>query len=219
MFGNLPGADRQRSFFSEATMSDRWYYAHDDNKIGPFSDRQLMALAVLGEILRTDTIWKEGVEKGVLATKVQYLFPAAAPAVSQPGVSPLAAVAQAALAESDRGQSPATTMPLEPTVAVAPPAAELPDDIELLAEPKAPVAANRIALQRPAVKRRAVGIKGAVVVSQDGTSCKYRKKCTACGYEDTAWHTILITNGRMKCNFFCPKCRKRGEVEMQGSQH
>jgi len=55
-------------------MADEWYYAHDATRIGPFSAFQLKKLATLGSILRTDTIWKVGVEKGVLASKVKNLF-------------------------------------------------------------------------------------------------------------------------------------------------
>ena len=55
-------------------MADEWYYAHDANKIGPFSGQQLKNLAATGHILQADIIWKEGVAKGVLASKVKNLF-------------------------------------------------------------------------------------------------------------------------------------------------
>ena len=45
-------------------MVDRWYYSHDENKLGPFSAGQLKKLAAAGQILRSDTVWMEGVEKG-----------------------------------------------------------------------------------------------------------------------------------------------------------
>jgi hypothetical protein len=59
-------------------MADRWYYAHDEHKMGPFSGQQLKDLADSGQILTTDTVWKEGAATGVLARKVKGLFPPAA---------------------------------------------------------------------------------------------------------------------------------------------
>jgi predicted RNA-binding Zn-ribbon protein involved in translation (DUF1610 family) len=56
-------------------MVDQWYFAWENNKFGPFSAAQLKELAGLGRLQPTDTVWKEGVEKGVLADKVKYLFP------------------------------------------------------------------------------------------------------------------------------------------------
>jgi len=179
-------------------MNDRWYYAHDGNKIGPFSGRQLLDLAVVGEILRTDTVWKEGIEKGVLATRVQYLFPARTPS----------AVCL-----------PAAVQPVAVPLPIGAPAENIPDDIGLKPEAIVPVNPNRMNSQpHPALKRRAVVVKGAVIVGQDGMHVKFRKKCTGCGYEDSSWSTLPITLGSIKAMFFCPKCRKREAVEMQGFQ-
>jgi hypothetical protein len=58
-------------------MGTMWYYAHDENRIGPFSSRQLKELASTGAILLSDTIWKEGIAKGVVASRVKNLFPLA----------------------------------------------------------------------------------------------------------------------------------------------
>src|SRR5271169_480835 len=58
-------------------MADRWFYTHDGQKIGPCSGQQLKEFAACGRILPTDTVWKEGIEKGSLAQKVRYLFPPA----------------------------------------------------------------------------------------------------------------------------------------------
>jgi hypothetical protein len=57
-----------RSFLEGWHMADDWFYAHDIDKLGPFTARQLKDLAATGEILTTDTIWREGV--GTLATKI-----------------------------------------------------------------------------------------------------------------------------------------------------
>src|SRR5258708_64845 len=63
-------------------MDDEWYYEHGDNRGGPCSGRQLRELADSGKIVPKDTIWKEGVEGGVLAGKVKNLFPKADAAFS-----------------------------------------------------------------------------------------------------------------------------------------
>jgi hypothetical protein len=55
-------------------MADQWYYAQDDRKLGPFSAQELRALADAGRIQAMDTIWKEGIEHGVLAYRVKNLF-------------------------------------------------------------------------------------------------------------------------------------------------
>jgi hypothetical protein len=61
-----------------------------------------------------------------------------------------------------------------------------------------------------------VGGKGALIVGQDGTTVKFRKKCTTCGYEDGTRNLLKITNGVTRVGFYCPKCHKRREVEVQG---
>ena len=58
-------------------MIANWYYAHDDKRLGPFSQTQLKELAAAGTILPNDTVWLEGNEKGALASRVRYLFPPA----------------------------------------------------------------------------------------------------------------------------------------------
>src|SRR4029077_16118594 len=57
-------------------MAAHWYFATEQEKLGPFSSAQLKELAVVGRLSPTHTVWKEGVEKGVLAAKVKNLFPA-----------------------------------------------------------------------------------------------------------------------------------------------
>jgi hypothetical protein len=63
--------------------------------------------------------------------------------------------------------------------------------------------------------RRAVAGKGALIVGQDGTTVKYRKKCTTCGHEDSSYQSLPITRGMTRVTFFCPKCRKTCAVEIQ----
>jgi hypothetical protein len=73
--------------------------------------------------------------------------------------------------------------------------------------------------QEQARKGRATAGRGAIVVAQDGINVKYRKKCTVCGHEDSAWHTMPIRNGPTRVPFYCPKCRKSRDVEIMGHLH
>jgi hypothetical protein len=68
----------------------------------------------------------------------------------------------------------------------------------------------------PARRARATAGKGAVIVGQDGTTVKFRKKCTTCGHEDSSWKTIPITRGVTRSRYYCPKCRRNRDVEVHG---
>ena len=162
-------------------MASQWYYAHDEKKLGPFSQQQLKELAAAGTILPMDTVWQEGVAQGVSANRVKNLFPAA-PADALPAVE-------------------------TPPVAAAPESAPPEKVVALEDQPKKQ--------DRPARKGRAVAVKGADIVSQDGTHARYRKKCMECGHKDSACHMILITNKMIKMSFYCRKCRKSREVAIQ----
>jgi hypothetical protein len=59
-----------------------WFYAHGDNKLGPFSGDRLKELAAAGEILPTDTVWRDGTVAGVAANLVKNLFAAPAAAIA-----------------------------------------------------------------------------------------------------------------------------------------
>ena len=56
-------------------MADQWYFAWNDNKFGPFTAAELRALGKVGRLQPTDTVWKAGTEKGVVANKIKGLFP------------------------------------------------------------------------------------------------------------------------------------------------
>jgi GYF domain 2 len=56
-------------------MADKWYFAWDKQKFGPFSPVQLKELATLGRLQPKDLVWKNDIEKGVAADKVKHLFP------------------------------------------------------------------------------------------------------------------------------------------------
>ena len=188
-------------------MSSRWYYTHDHGKRGPFSDQQLRDLADSGQIVASDTVWKDGVDQGVPARKVKNLFP---PVVEPPAPD---AAAPAGVAQTPAPTSAPATDP--------PSSGETPVLVgDGAGAERKNVTAGKPAPARPqpppAPKARAVAGKGAVLVGQDGTNVKYRKKCTACGYEDTSWNTMRIINGLTRVPFFCPKCRHKRDVEIQG---
>jgi hypothetical protein len=84
-------------------------------------------------------------------------------------------------------------------------------------EPAAVAEALPAIVPAPAKKTgRAVAGKGAVLVGQDGATVKYRGKCETCGREDASWKSIAIPRGTTRASFFCPKCRKRRDVEIHG---
>jgi hypothetical protein len=89
----------------------------------------------------------------------------------------------------------------------------IPDDLELvpieegiLAPAPEPVPAG--------TKRRVIGVKGAVVVGQNGVVLCYRNKCQRCGRADIYVTTMPIRPGTTCVNYFCPKCRKTQQVEV-----
>jgi hypothetical protein len=57
-------------------MADQWYFSSDAKRVGPFSAAELKELGARGRIRPSDTVWKEGIAQGVLASKVKNLFPA-----------------------------------------------------------------------------------------------------------------------------------------------
>jgi hypothetical protein len=191
-------------------MADQWYYSRDTNKLGPFTSRELLDLATAGQIERTDMVWKEGIEQGVPAAKVKNLFPAAQ--VSAP--------AEAASAP------PPSEPPPDPAVTAAPAARIPPSDILPNAMvPPEPAPAAKAAEpptqptrspQQTAKKGRAVAIRGAIIISQDGQSVQFRKKCTQCGYADASKSRLPIKSGTTRASFYCPKCRKLRQVEIGG---
>jgi hypothetical protein len=63
--------------------------------------------------------------------------------------------------------------------------------------------------------RRVTGVRGGVVVSQDGQVVKFRKQCLRCSYADTNVARMPIRSGVTRVNFFCPKCKKNQQVEVQ----
>ncbi|HYT88290.1 MAG TPA: hypothetical protein VEL76_06190 [Gemmataceae bacterium] len=53
-------------------------------------------------------------------------------------------------------------------------------------------------------------------MSQDGVTVYFLKKCSTCGFEDVCRSNMRIGHGVTRVHFFCPKCRKNREVQIQG---
>jgi hypothetical protein len=226
-------------------MPDQWYYGPRATRLGPFTAQQLKDLAAAGKIQQTDTIWKEGVEQGVPATRVKNLFPASQPQL-QPAVPLPAAVPEPGPALSEKGSSVQDqAVPLAPTTPQSgegekPPSepaqqdssepsnigtadqapAQDPADSSREAAPAAPEDSTLIPKAKAPgsqpKKGRALGGNGAIIVSQDGFTVYFRKKCTKCGYEDLSKSRMPIRSGTTRTGFFCPKCRKLRPVEILG---
>ncbi len=198
-------------YFHGTNMQTQWFYGQVGHKLGPYTDFELRALAVAGKILDTDTVWKEGVERGVLATKVKNLYPPAAP--HQPGMEIEAPLNQPAAREL----APIDAPPAEPTpAALVAPASGNPAP-EKQAIGLAPASSYEPPVtKKPARKKRAMAIQGARITSQDGINVQFTKICIKCGYEDPGRTTMPITQGMARITFYCPKCRKARAVEIQG---
>jgi hypothetical protein len=238
-------------------VATQWYFAHDGTKFGPFSVAQLKDLAATEQLRPQDTVWKEGVERGVLAAKVKDLFPDSRtrPLPARGGV-PAAPVPPAPVPSSEERSPPSPTPAAESAAPPSSPPAlmtalaarlAMPEDLELApgetlweppvsTAPDGPADANPAEgqgtgsrsgkkplpegqqagpQQQQARKRRVLGVKGGVIQSQDGLVLRYRKKCLRCGYADTSMATMSIRSGVTRGNFFCPKCRKSQQVEIQ----
>jgi len=209
-------------------VSDQWYYAWRGEKIGPYSGLQLQELAQAGKIQPTDTIWQEGTTLGVPATRVKNLFArnaggentqsgetAAQPAAPPRDANPPRSASVSAVEAPD----PLSDLPPETDftrASAGSPELSAAEDLQMSEVATAPTAAPPDAPPKPK-KGHAVALRGAVVVSQDGTSVQYRKKCSKCGHEDASKNRMPIRNGITRVNFFCPKCRKMLPVEIQGT--
>lgn len=173
--------------FGRSNMADQWYFASDNKRIGPFSAEQLKKLAAEGSLLPTDTVWKEGIEKGVVATKVKHLFP-------EPKIHVFPAIAH---------PRPETPFPLAEGADLQPKEAAFSNH-------------NELSPQREATPTgKATLIKGAVLISQDGKKVVYKKRCSRCGTKDRFPTTLPLKEGVYRGRFFCPQCRRTGPVEIR----
>jgi len=65
----------------------------------------------------------------------------------------------------------------------------------------------------------AVALSGAVIIQQQGSSLKYKKKCEKCGWVDnsTVSTSSPSKNSTSTTYFTCPKCRNNQKIMIQGS--
>lgn len=250
-------------------MGSTWHYGWGNVKQGPVSSEELKSLERLGKIQPTDTVWKDGSEKGVQAGRVAGLFNEVEEQVIPDGASamvgaaanvPLLPVAGGVMVQMPLGETaePALAAPAIPEL----PADDLiPENMKLVLIPEDEVYAQRalaagiqvpaldgsntpgteaaptaapdavveaggaggkgplpgIPKATPARKKRATALAGVVIVSQDGTRVRFKKKCITCGFEDNCLNSMRITTGVVRQQFFCPKCRKRADVTLRGS--
>jgi hypothetical protein len=114
------------------------------------------------------------------------------------------------------GKTPEESIPAEATAPDDEPPALIPDNLELQSEEEVPATLMQAgSQQKKAKKGRVFGLRGAVIVCQDGLEATYQKKCTICGYADSCRNSMRITNGLTMATFFCPRCRKSQEVAIQ----
>src|SRR5262249_47514458 len=66
------------------------------------------------------------------------------------------------------------------------------------------------------LKGRALAVKGVLIISQNGKSVQYRKKCERCGHVEACRTSMLIRRGCHTAIYFCPKCKKTSQVLIQG---
>ena len=185
-------------------MVDQWYYAGEGGQQGPFSAAQLKECALLGKIQQTDTIWKEGMARGVLAARVKNLFPAEAGQ---------ALAGQANVPTANEPAPAAHAINREEVLPQGkPPDTDWADVFGPAPTPTPDLAAGG----KPRLKGRAIAVKGAVIISQNGESVQYRKKCERCGHAEACRTSMLIRRGCHTAIYFCPKCKKTSQVMIQG---
>lgn len=105
-----------------------WYYARDNQQMGPVSSADLKRLAAAGQLSADDLIWREGMEEWAPASRVKGLFPqrdAGAAEPAAPALAPVAASAPPPASDVRLAEPlPATSPPLppEPPASAPPPA-------------------------------------------------------------------------------------------------
>jgi hypothetical protein len=221
-------------------MAEKWYFAREGKKFGPFSATQLKELAATEQLRPQDTVWKEGVEQAVLAVKVRHFLPpiqAKAPP-AQPGgrtvpVPSFPRSPSRQLTLQPLGLATDSVPPSQPPEAqtTSPePKSMIPDGLELIPIDdciSAPIVSapptdgtgsehSDVPEQEEVKKRRVPGVVGVVFTSKGGLVVKYGKKCLKCGYADTKLTTTPIQRGIRRTNFICPRCKKSQRVEIQG---
>lgn len=170
-------------------MSENWYIGRGDQQLGPFTVFELKELGMAGKVEPTDAVWREGMPNRVPATRVKGLLPVVDMPISTKVAS--APAEEAAVAEEAPAKTP------EQEAAERRKAAQKKADLEVR-------------------KRRITGVKGAIILSQDGKEARIRKKCIKCGTEDRSRTMLKILPGTSRTTFFCPECRRVYPVEISG---
>lgn len=57
-------------------MADQWYVGRNGQKAGPYTTEQIRQMAVAGQLVPSDLLWKQGLENWVPLTQVKGLLPA-----------------------------------------------------------------------------------------------------------------------------------------------
>jgi hypothetical protein len=215
-------------------MATQWYFARDGKTYGPYSAGQLRGLAARGQLRPRDAVWKEGMENRVLAAKVKDLFTAAqlhppAPPAPAADATPPPSLRAAEEPDPRPEEAPDDTGPValvDNAPAPAAAARKVPAAPEGGPAPAgsagaapAPAKADRPPTQQPANKRRVLGVKGGSLISQDGTTVRFRKRCQVCGRDEPGVTSMAIPPGYLRVNFFCPKCKKAQQVEVHGTNY
>jgi GYF domain 2 len=182
-------------------MHGQWFYGRGSDINGPVSGQQLSDLAAGGQIIPTDTIWRDNVEEGVQAGKVKNLF-------------------REVVAVTESGAPASKTLSLADDLGAVG-LVSLSDDLPPSEAVKeiVPTATPEVApppKSAPVRTARATAGKGAVIVGQDGKNVKFRGKCATCGREDSSFKSMAIPRGMARASFFCAKCRKRSDIEIFG---
>lgn len=217
-------------------MAQLLFVGRNERTFGPFSSTQLRQFAASGKLRQTDTIWQQGQKKkAVTAAKVKNLFLAAeedaattvvpihdtptsqsstdatlliAPEINPQPTDPDTDAAPAASGDFDK-MSVAGLVPLNEEPRTSSPSG----DAVPVPEPEK---VNSSALKEKQQLKRAIAIQGATITGQDGVYVQFRKKCTTCGYEDNCRSSMRIVLGLARVAFFCRKCRKSRDVQLQG---
>src|SRR5262245_43537174 len=140
-------------------MNVRWFYGRGSDISGPVTGKQLADLAASGQILKTDIVWRDGLESGVPASKVKNLFP------------PDAATPPDPRTESDRSKEVTDGTKLDVMTSSPPDQGATPETVNAAVIPAAPAESPRPATTKTA---RATAGRGAVIIGQDGKTVKFR---------------------------------------------
>ncbi|HTU26855.1 MAG TPA: DUF4339 domain-containing protein [Pirellulales bacterium] len=96
----------------------QWWYARDDEQLGPLSPGELRRLAAGGGLAPTDLVWREGMNEWAPAARIKGLFPESREAADEPlGSQSVAPSAPATGPSSGIGkQAELSAPPPEPTM-------------------------------------------------------------------------------------------------------